>query len=96
MVQAIGAIGNNFNRVDPEYTRILMELYKLNVKPSGDKEIDKAKLEEEKHKLAEKIQQKFDVETPEKNNNSDKAKLEEQRLGAMTVGELNKVLHGLV
>ena len=53
MVQAIGAIGNGFCGVDQEYIRILMELHKLGIVPSGNKEVDKVKLEQEKQKLAQ-------------------------------------------
>ena len=96
MVQAIGAIGNQYNRTDPEYTRILMELHKLGIKPTGNKEVDKAKLEEEKQKLAEKIQDKMGVNVSEKTNDSERTSLEEEKLGAMNVGELLKIYHGII
>lgn len=95
MIQSIGAIGSNFCKVDQEYTRIMMELHKLGLTPTGNKEVDKATLEAEKQKLAQKIQEKSESQTPEKNNNTDRAILEEKKLGAMQVAELNKILHGL-
>ena len=96
MIQAIGAIGNQYNRIDPEYTRILMELSKLGIKPTGDKNVDKAKLEEEKQKLVEKIQDKMGVNVSEKTNDSERAMMEEEKPGAMTVSELLKIYHGIV
>ena len=97
MVQAIGAVGNNGNCADPEYVKILMELRKLGIKPTGKKQVDKARLEEEKKKLAEKIHDKIENKQNVQNDNSnvERAKMEEQRLGAMTVAELNKILLGI-
>ncbi len=95
MIQSVGAIGSNFCKVDQEYTRIMMELHKLGLTPSGNKEVDKATLEAEKQKLAQKIQAKLDVQSPEKTDEPERARLEEKKLGAMQVAEVNKILHGL-
>lgn len=97
MVPGISAIGSsgNFNP-DPEYVRILQELYQLGIKPTGRKRIDKKRLEEEKQKIAQKIETKLNSTKSDDNKvNKDRAILEEERLGAMTVGELNKILHGI-
>ena len=97
MVQAIGAIGNSDNfHIDPEYVRILQELYKLGIKPTGNKQIDKAKLDDEKRKLAQRIQDKLEnTKIADNQTDNERTRLEEERLGAMTVGELNRILHGI-
>ena len=95
MVQAIGAIGNQPNKMDPEYMMILMELHKLGLTPTGNKSVDKATLEAEKIKIAEKIQDKMGVNVTNKTENPERAKLEEEKLGAMNVGELLKLYHGI-
>ncbi len=98
MVQAISSIRSYS---DPEYLRILQELMKLGIAPSGNKSIDKAKLEKAKQELIEKIKSKEESENKsarfqplnsvEENEDSKKAEMEEQRLGAMTVAELNRL-----
>lgn len=97
MVQGISAIGNsgNFN-IDPEYLRILQELYKLGIKPTGNKQIDKAKLEEEKQKIIQRIQDKIETsKNTENKEDKERVQMEEERLGAKTVGELNRILFGI-
>ena len=97
MIQAIGAIGGNSNLNDPEYVKILQELRQLGVQPTGNKNVDKARLEAEKQKIAEQIQEKAQQINPQQQQDMlQRTQLEEQRLGAMTVAELNKILHGLV
>ncbi len=103
MITAVNAI---YSYSDHEYQVILQELMRLGIAPSGNKAIDKAKLEKAKAELVEKIIQK------EKNNNSSdsfaktiapveevqdgkKAEMEEHRLGAMTVAELNRLYFGI-
>ena len=96
MVQAISAIGNNqYN--DPEYMRIIQELLKLGLKPTGNKAIDKSRLEAAKQELAEKIQDKFQEQMQQGNvQDAQRNQMEIDKLGAMNVAELNKILHGLV
>lgn len=94
MIQPVGAIGSEYGKFDSEYMMILMEMRKLGLTPTGNKAVDKATLEAEKMKLAQKIQAKTEDKSPEKTDNS-REMLEEQKLGAMTVAELNKILHGL-
>lgn len=97
MIQAIGAIGGNSNLNGPEYIKILQELRQLGVQPTGNKNVDKARLEAEKQKIAEQIQEKAQQINPQQQQDMlQRSQLEEQRLGAMTVAELNKILHGLV
>ena len=74
----------------------MMEMRKLGLTPTGNKVVDKAALEAEKNKLAEKVQAKLEIKNVDKTDDSQRAMLEEQKLGAMTVAELNKILHGLV
>ncbi len=89
MIQAIGAIGHYD---DPEYIRIITELRKLGITPSGNKNIDRAKLIQEKNRLEEK----FSLENYQPNvNTSEREKLEEERTGATALAEINKILLGL-
>lgn len=97
MVQSVGAIGGICNRIDPEYMQIIIELQKLGLSPTNNKAVDKARLNEEKQKLVKKIHEKIEAAQQSQNTNAtaERAKMEEQRLGAMKVGELNKILLGL-
>lgn len=89
MIQAVGAI-NHYT--DPEYIKILMELRKLGITPSGNKTIDRGKLVQEKHRLEEK----FEVKTPVTDKNQvERELLEENRPGATALAEINKILLGL-
>ena len=107
MVAAIGAIGGN-HYIDYEYIKILQELYKLGIKPTGIKEIDKARLQVEKEKIikqnkqkaenvqpADNIQQTDKTAQTDENESVERAQMAEEMLGAKTVSELNKILHGL-
>ena len=74
----------------------------LGITPSGNKSSDKARLQIEKEKLVNKITQQNQqddnfLETLIKVNEDTSAKqaLEEQRLGAMSLAELNKYYFGL-
>lgn len=87
MILAIGAI-NQYT--DPEYIKILMELRKLGITPSGNKTIDCARLVQEKHRLEEKFEVKEQA-LPD----IEREKLEEQRTGATALAEINKILLGL-
>lgn len=103
MITAIGAIGV---QEDPEYLRILQELMKLGIAPSGNKSIDKGKLEQAKAELIQKIQTREQEENKQSlqvqplegvmdAQNSKRAQMEEERLGAMTVAQLNRMYFGL-
>lgn len=88
---------------DPEYIRILNELMRFGISSSGNKTVDKSKLEQAKTELIQKIQVKQDDE--QKQNlqvvpsegvqDAARANLEETRLGAMTLAELNKIYFGI-
>lgn len=101
MVAAIGAVGAHS---DPEYLRILQELMKLGIAPSGNKSIDKGKLEQAKAELIHKIQnrqeekQSLQVQPLEgviDTQDSKQTQMEEERLGAMTVAQLNRMYFGI-
>lgn len=103
MTAPIGAISNSIREIeaDSEYLRIIQELKALGLTPSGNKNADKAKLQQAKAELIQKIQEKDDgqnnnlqvqtIEPVDKAQDSKRADLEEQRLGAMTVAELNRL-----
>lgn len=100
MVAAVGAISSYS---DPEYLRILQELMKLGIAPSGNKSIDKTKLEQAKAELIQKIQtkqqeeqkQSLQVQPIEAAEDTQRSQMEYLRPGAMTVAELNKLYFGL-
>ena len=101
LVAAISAIGSYS---DPEYLRILQELMKLGIAPSGNKSVDKGKLEQAKLELIQKIQikqeeeqkQDLKVQPLEAVQDSQKAQLETEKPGAMNLAELNKIYFGLI
>ena len=104
MVAAINAISSS--GYDAEYQRILQELMRLGISPSGNKTIDKGKLEQAKTELIQKIQNRnqeeekneLQVETigaVQDSQDSKRAQMEEQRLGAMTIAELNRMYFGI-
>ena len=101
MVAAISAIGSYS---DPEYLRILQELMQLGISPSGNKSVDKGKLEQAKLELIQKIQikqeeeqkQDLKVQPLESPRDTEKARLETERIGAINVAELNKIYFGLI
>lgn len=101
MIHAISPIGSYS---DPEYLRILRELMKLGIAPSGNKAVDKGKLERAKEELVQKIQNKefeqqkkeLQIQPLEAAKEVEKSRLEELRPGAMTVAELNRLYFGIV
>lgn len=104
MIAAINAISSS--SYDAEYQRILQELMRLGISPSGNKTIDKGKLEQAKTELIQKIQNKnqeeekneLQVETigaVQDSQDVKRAQMEEQRLGAMTIAELNRMYFGI-
>ena len=102
------SITGNFagTSVDQEYLRIIQELQKLGLNPSGNKNSDASRLAEAKAELVERIKkqnstqnnQALGVQTispVDESENSQRAEMEEQRLGAMNIAELNKLYFGL-
>ncbi len=103
MVAAISAI---HSYSDPEYQRILQELMRLGISPSGNKNADKTKLEQAKAELIQKIQNKQQeeqkqalqvqpIEAVQDNQSVSRSEMEEQRLGAMNIAELNRLYFGI-
>ena len=86
MVAAVQAIHSAYS--DPEYLRILQELMKLGIAPSGNKSIDQTRQEEEQ-------KQNLQVQPLEATKDTQRAQLEELRPGATTIAELNRLYFGL-
>ena len=105
MALAISSIGSS-SYTDAEYQRILQELMRLGITPSGNKSVDKNKLEQAKTELIQKIQTRNNEEEKQSlhvqplegvqdTQDSKRAQMEEQRLGAMTLAELNRMYFGI-
>jgi len=93
LISAIGAIGHD---CDPEYLRIIRELQRYGLTPSGNKNIDKSRLEQAKEK--EKQAEAFllqEIKKPEDNQDEARAQLEELRTGATTLAQINRILLGI-
>lgn len=89
MIPAIGAISAY---IDTEYQRILEELRRLGIVPSGNKVIDKIKLSQAKKEKEEK----FALEQEElKTISPEREKMEEEKLGATLLGNVNRLLLGI-
>ena len=101
MSLSIGAIGIHSSD-DYEYYRIKLELKALGITPTGNRNTDKARLALEKEKLVNKIyKSKNKVEIKDNKDfletlvsaeqeNIERQNMEKEKLGAMTVAELNR------
>ena len=99
----INAIGNASGlSIDAEYLRIIQELRRLGLQPTGDKNNDAQRLAQAKAKLVQKIQKQDETNTikslgvqiinsVDETYIAERSEMETQRLGAMTVAELNKL-----
>lgn len=105
MALAISSICSS-SYTDAKYQRILQELMRLGIAPSGNKSVDKNKLEQAKTELIQKIQTRNNEEEKQSlqvqplegvkdTQDSKRAQIKEQRLGAMTLAELNKMYFGI-
>ena len=104
LIQAISSLNPS---IDSEYLRIIQDLRSLGLNPSGNKNTDKFKLEQAKKELIDKIQTKDNSNQQSKTeefqkifpvedtSDSVRAEMEEQRLGAMNIAELNKLYFNL-
>ena len=92
MIQAIRPIGQDY---DSEYLRIMRELKKLGLTPSGNKQIDKTRLSKAKQAFVDKLQDEYVKERRDQNSGIVQSSLEEERPGAMALAELNKILLGI-
>ena len=104
MVQAIGAVSGI--SIDYDYQRIISELRRFGLSPTGNKHVDEGRLEQAKTELVSKLQKK---ETQESSQNigvqvidpvdesqyAIRAELEEQRTGAMNIAMLNRMYFGI-
>ncbi len=92
--------------IDSEYLRIIGEMRRLGLTPSGDKNTDTARLTQAKTELVSKIQNKESaqntqnigvqvIEPVDESEYAVRAEMEEQRLGAMSVAQLNRLYFGL-
>ena len=101
MVAAVQAIHSAYS--DPEYLRILQELMKLGIAPSGNKSIDKTKLEQAKAELIQKIQtrqeeeqkQNLQVQPLEATNTADKYDAKITVKGGGFTGQAGAIRHGI-
>ena len=105
MVAAIGY--NNGSGIDAEYMRIMRDLKSLGLSPSGNKDIDFQRLGQAKNELVQRLQknkeisgssQELGVQVINQVDESEylqRSEMEEQRLGAMNVAQLNKIYFGL-
>ena len=103
----INPLGNaNGLSIDAEHLKIIRELRKLGEGSSGNMQVDSQKLTEAKTELVERLRnrenqdssQSLGVQVINQVDDADfskRAEMEEQRLGAMTVAELNKIFFGL-
>ena len=103
MIQPLGS--NNGLGADAEYKRIMQEMYFLNLYPSGNKNLDARKLANVKSELVQKIQNSFSgsennsgvqvISPVDETDYIQRSEMEEQRLGAMNIANLNKFYFGL-
>ena len=92
--------------IDSEYLRIVGELRRLGLSPSGDKDSDAKKLAQAKTELVNKLQKKEEnegtnrlgvqiISPVDESEYAIRAEMEEQRLGAMNVAQLNRFYFGI-
>ena len=103
----INPLGNSKGlSIDAEHLKIIQELRKLGQGSSGNMQVDAQKLNEAKTELIDKLKnrenkndsQALGVQIINQVDDADfskRAEMEEQRLGAMNVAELNKLFFGL-
>ena len=93
MIQAILPIGQDY---DSEYLRIIQELRKYGLSPTGNKEVDRGRLAQAKKEFVENLQERYDINLPNaEETDPERLSLEEQRPGAMAVARLNRLLLGI-
>ena len=90
---------------DTEYIRLVQEMHSFGLHPTGSKNLDAQKLANVKNELVHKIQNSFSgnengvgVQTISPVDETDfiqRSEMEEQRLGAMNVANLNRFYFGL-
>lgn len=104
MINPIG--NNNIVSIDAERLRVIDELRKLGLGSSGNMQIDSQRLSEAKLELIDKLKSRENRDSSQSlgvqvigevydTDLAKRAEMEEQRLGAMTVSEWNKIFFGL-
>ena len=87
--------------IDAEHLKIIQELRRMGLEPTGVKSTDAQKLAKAKAELIQKIHKKEEVNATQslgiqiinsvdEKFYTERSEMEQQRLGAMTVAELNK------
>jgi len=90
LVVAISAI-SPYN--DPDYQRIIQELLALGLTPTGNKSVDAATLATAKQKIKNK--QETQQIISQQNSDKNQQELEDKKIGASLIGDINKILLGL-
>ena len=103
MIQRLGS--NNGLGADAEYMRLMQEMHSFGLHPSGNKNLDARKLANVKSELVQKIQNSFSgsennsgvqvISPVDETDYIQRSEMEEQRLGAMNIANLNKFYFGL-
>ena len=92
MIQAIRPVGYDY---DSEYLRIVRELQKYGLTPTGNKQVDKSRLNSARQNFVDKLKDELSKETTPNSHTYPDSSLEEKRVGANMVAEINKILLGL-
>jgi hypothetical protein len=83
-------------RMNSEYAWILAELRRLGLTPTGDIDIDRAQVQEAKQKESEDKEEisfdKFIFYKGENSGETEREKMEYERVGAMNVALINRIL----
>ena len=104
LIQAINNVSGL--SIDAEYLRIIQELRALGLTPTGNKTTDYQRLQQAKAELVQRILHKEDtqkinelsvqvISPVSEAEYAQKNEMEEQRLGAMTVAQLNRLYFNL-
>lgn len=95
MILQIGAIRGGSSS---DYPWILAQLRKYGLTPSGDENIDRARVKEAQRKeeekfVIEKIENYFGEE--KENTFNEREIMEQEKIGAMNVAQINRILLGI-
>lgn len=106
MLQVLG-VASGYH-IDAEYMRILQELRALGISPTGNKSTDAQRLTQAKAELVQRIHHKQEenvnsyknlgvqvIPQVDESEYIQRSEMEEQRLGAMSVAQLNRIYFGL-
>lgn len=106
MLQVLGVTSGL--HIDAEYMRIIQELRALGMSPTGSKSTDAQRLAQAKAELVQRIHHKQEeninsykdlgveiIPQVDESEYIQRSEMEEQRLGAMSVAQLNRIYFGL-